>query len=163
MRIVVPHTHISRETVISLLGAASDWEVIDVSGSDTAYFDLLNQLWTAGDEFALVEQDIVVRPSTFASFERCPNPWCAAPYPYLGSSTYAGLGCTRFRSEILAAHPDLMDDVALHNYEGHCPKHWCTLDAAIQRELGKRGRHVCLRDHLPVGHLHDTPTHGCCG
>lgn len=161
MKIIVPYAigGLSPETVLAL-GERLDIEFRDVSADITAYFDLLEQLWAAGEHFCVVEQDIVVRAGTLASFEACANPWCAAPYPYLGSGAYAGLGCARFRTSLMEKHPDLMDLVALHDYDGHSPKHWCTLDAAIQRELWKAGEHACT-SHLPVGHLHDWPTHGC--
>lgn len=158
MRVVCPHTHVSAETVKALRGFRV--EFIDVSSSDTAYFDLLAGLWADAADFAVVEQDIVPTVGTLPSFARCSGLWCAAPYPYLGSKTYAGLGCARFRAGLMTAHPDLMDAVALHDYEGHFPRHWCTLDAAIQRELWKRRRHACC-NHTPVGHLHDWPSHGC--
>lgn len=155
----MPFTALSDETDEALTNVR-DVELHDVSASDTSYFDLLQILWAAGEDFAIVEQDIVPRPATLASFERCPRAWCAAPYPYLGSPGYTGLGCVRFRGSLTRALPDLMEDVALHDYPGHSPRHWCTLDAAIQRELWKRGRQVCA-GHPTVGHLHSVPTHGC--
>lgn len=159
MRVVVPFTHLSNETAQALAGETV--EFIDVSGSDTAYFDLLESLWFGTETFAIIEQDIVVAPRTLASFDACSRDYCCAPYPYFGSAIYAGLGCVRFRPGIMQRAPNLMDLVALHNYEGHGPKHWCTLDAAMQRELAKRSEPRCLQ-HAHVGHLHPTPTHGCC-
>jgi hypothetical protein len=159
MRVVVPFTHVSDETVKALRGFRAHYE--DVSGSDTAYFDLLADLWADAQDFVIVEQDIVPTVGTLPSFVRCSSIWCSAGYKYLGSKTYLGLGCTRFRRELMLAHPDLMDAVALHKYEGHCLRHWCILDASMQRELWARRRHACA-DHALVGHLHDTPTHKCC-
>lgn len=158
MKVVVPYSKVSQETVVSLGGHHA--EFINVSDSDTTYFDLLNELWGAQETFAVVEQDIVVTPGVLESFDECAHTWCAAGYPYLGSTGYRGLGCCRFRASLMIADPTLMDRVALHEYEGHCRKHWCVLDASIQRELWAVGRRVCTA-HGDVGHLHDRPSHGC--
>lgn len=158
MKVVCPFSKLKPETRAALKGFRVDY--VNVGHSITAYWELLSGLWRTGATFAVIEQDIVVNKDTIPNFARCKNLWCCAPYPYLGSPTYAGLGCTRFRSELMKAHPDLMDDVALHVYPGHCARHWCTLDAAIQRELWARKRHACLA-HTPVGHISTGVSHGC--
>jgi hypothetical protein len=158
VKIVVPYTKLSVETEEALAGLRVEY--VDVSAELTSYFDLLNELWLACEDLIIVEQDIVINGGTIPGFIRCNSLWCAAPYPYLGAGVYAGLGCVRFRKALMEAHPDLMADVATHDYPGHSPMHWCTLDAAIQRELWARRRHACC-NHRPVGHLHDWPTHGC--
>ena len=158
-RVVVPFIDVSPETREALAGI--DAEYVDVSSSDDAYWNLLSELWASGADFTVIEQDIVVWPDTLQGFVNCPNSWCSAPYSYLDSLTYAGLGCCRFRAEIMRIYPDLMDAVALHDYEGHGPKHWCSIDAAMQRELWKRNEFACTH-HATVGHLHSTPTHNCC-
>lgn len=160
MKVVVPYTKLSWETNVRLVGRPQV-EYVDVSDSDTAYFYLLQELWDDARDFIIVEQDIVPTNEVLNSFEGCKHDYCCAPYPYFGSAIYAGLGCVRFREGIIRRVPNLMDMVALHDYEGHCPKHWCTLDAAIQRELAKLHEPRCLQ-HAQVGHLHTTPTHGCC-
>ena len=161
MRVVLPYTRVEDGVLEALDATGYPVELRDVSGSDTDYWRLLSELWTAGQTFAIVEQDILVKPATLARLDECPQAWCAATYDYFQRPGYAGLGCVRFRAELLSEHPDLMDAVAEHEYDGHCSRHWCVNDAAMQRELWKRGRRVCL--HAPVKHLHDRPTHGCCG
>lgn len=156
----MPFTHVSDETREALEHVVGI-EYVDVSASDTAYFELFQELWQSGDDFLIIEQDIVIRPDTIGSFKRCTAAWCAAPYPYLGSETYAGLGCVRFRAALTRELPIIPNYVATHRYPKHTPRHWCVLDAAVQRELWKNGRHACTR-HPAVGHLHSTPTHGCC-
>lgn len=157
MRVVVPFTALSPETAAALDDVP--YEAVDVSQSDHAYWDLLSDLWDRREPFAIVEQDIVVNPDTIVGFEACVNDWCIARYPYL-AGMYGGLGCVRFREPIMRNVPDAMLRVAEFNYPGHGLKHWCTLDAGLQRLLAARGQRMC-HDHQPVGHLHKVPSHGC--
>lgn len=158
MRIVCAFSDLSPETEVALPRYA---QYVDVSYSDEAYFDLLAGLWADGKDVAIVEQDVVVNAGTIQSFRTCPHDCCCAAYQYLGSDAYAGLGCIRFRSALMRRFPDLFDLVAKHDYPGHTPRHWCTCDAAIQRELEKRGESRCL-NHARVRHLSPTVSHGCC-
>lgn len=160
MRVVCPITKVNPGVVTAFAYTRHPIEFVDVSGSADSYWELLNELWTSGEGFAIVEQDIVVNSLTFEEFYNCPNGWCVAPYPYLNSQTYYGLGCASFRGSFTKLHPFVMDDVAKFCYPGHHEKHWCTLDAALQRTLGRLQLHPC-RAHSPVGHLHTSPSHGC--
>jgi len=161
MKVIVPATHVSAETLAAIRRSGHIACVAKVGGSDTAYWELLNTLWNLGEDFTLVEQDIVVGPDTLTGFEQCPNNWCCAPYPYLGSDKYAGNGCTRIRAQLIRECPQAMSFVGQFDYAGHGPKHWCTLDAAMQTVLQQRYlQRRCLL-HEPVGHLHDEPSHGC--
>jgi hypothetical protein len=159
-RVVVPYTELEQETVDALVGR--DVEFVDVSGSDTAYWELLNGLWGRGEDFAIVEQDIVVNSFTLTDFDQCPSIYCVSPYPYLRSPAYPGLGCARFRSGLMYRVPQLMAAVATYDFENHSPKHWCTIDAAMLRELWSRRYFSC--QHRTVRHLGDgRPSHKCCG
>lgn len=161
MRIIVPYTALSWLTVEALEAAHPDtWEACYVGSDDEAYFRLLSKLWHEQEDFAIVEQDIVVNPETLTSFGKCSAQICVAPYPYLRSDTYAGLGCIRFRGGAMKAFPDLMECVARRCNPLHAQRHWCTLDAWIQRELHAHRLGRWCR-HAPVGHLHRNPTHGC--
>lgn len=111
MRVVCPFTRISPETRDALDASGYLWEARDVSGSDTAYWDLLAGLWAAGEAFAVVEHDVIPAPGALASLETCPADWCSSPYPYF-VGMYPGLGCARFGDGIMARHPDLMTVVA---------------------------------------------------
>lgn len=130
-----------------------------MSGSDTAYWALLAELWAAGGDFAVVEHDVVPPEGGMASFDACEREWCAARYPYL-AGTYPGLGCARFRSPLIARHPDLMDVVAVMSNEDHGPRHWCTLDAFARSVLMQRGERQCTA-HPEAGHPSRSPAHGC--
>jgi hypothetical protein len=158
MRVICPFVKLPRKVVIALNASGYKWERISVADSDEAYFEVLTDLWSFAEDFALVEHDVIVGPDTLRSFDECPLPWCVAPYPYL-NGMYGGLGCVRFRTAIMGGAPGVMYDVGRMETTGHAPKHWCTLDAWLQTCLQSRGFHRCF--HAPVTHLHDWPTHGC--
>lgn len=159
MRVFCPYTEISPATRAALDSSGCEWIEAEVAG-DAGYWMLLDWLWQQGEDFAIVEHDVIPAAGALASFEACGNDWCSCPYPYL-AGTYAGLGCTRFRARIMATHPDLMEVVAgISTDENHPPKHWCRLDAYMRNALMQRGERQCV-SHPEVGHPSRSPSHGC--
>lgn len=160
--IFVPHVQIKPDTRKALDAAAMPWQGVYVGDDDAAYFDLLAHLWATGDDFAIVEHDIVPTPEALESFASCEADWCACPYPYLYGELAHGLGCTRFRSAPMERHPDLFDVIALMADAGHPPKHWCRIDAWMFRTLTARGETRC-ENHPQVRHLMSQrgSAHGC--
>lgn len=130
-----------------------------MGADDAAYFRLLAGLWAKGSAFTLVEHDVIPSVDALASFDLCPNEWCAAPYPYAGG-LYCGLGCTRFRQGIMSRHPDLFAAISGLADAKHPPMHWCRLDFLISQALSGLGERRC-EGHPPVGHRHSVPTHDC--
>jgi len=150
MRIVVPFTKLHVETMHALESAGADYELALV-GEDDSYWRLLYDLWRTGEDFVVVEHDIVVRPSVFDEFEECENEWCVAPYPFV-YRLCAGLGCTRFRASLLQRFPEIMDEVdRMEHPEFPGRRNWRTLDAAIRDLLWERDVDRCR--HAPVHHL----------
>lgn len=162
MKIVCPYAGDGPEpgTVQALAGYRV--ELVDVSSSDEAYWGLLAGLWSEGETFAIVEQDVTVAATTLGDMEACDNVWCAAQYGYLGSSNYAGLGCVKFDGRLTREHPDVMEVAGRYEDEAHTPRHWCVQDFAIQQALHAKGIWVC-ENHGRVGHRSGPPSHGCCG
>lgn len=138
------------------------WRPAWVNATDSDYFDLLAELWTAGDTFTIVEHDVIVTREALDSFDTCPGDWCASPYPYLWGEPHTGLGCARFRAAILTRHPDLMGVVAEMSDDKHPARHWCRLDAWITNTLTGRGESRC-ENHPPVAHemAQRGSAHGC--
>ena len=165
MRVILPFVagHLEDGVYEAISDTGYGVELHDVAGSDTAYHRLLVELWNCGEDVAIIEQDIRIKSDTLEGFANCPNGWCAGQYAYLGSENYTGLGCTRFRVEFMAAHPDVI--IAAGEYEDPTHPaggHWCIQDAAIQIALRNKGAHVCVHGH--VDHLGSlAPAHGCCG
>lgn len=162
MRVVCPFTTLRPQTAEALDASGYPWEPVDVSGSDEDYWELLYDLWAARQDFCIVEHDIIIAPGILAEFESCPELWCVSPYPYMHGGEYAGLGCVRFRAEVMNVMPRLMDDVATRTNTKHPSKHWCTLDAWIQEKL--YGQRFSPHRHAPSEHLDSLrPTHLCVG
>jgi ABC-type nickel/cobalt efflux system permease component RcnA len=141
---------------------------VDVSGSDDAYWELFNQLWSAREAFTIVEQDTEIHSGVFKSFSRCDELWCAYLYEGPGYTTggdtlIAALGCTRFRTELMVAESDLITKIALFNDDVHVPlKSWRRMDSRIDAELRRRG-YTCHRHSPPVRHHHVYHGHCACG
>ncbi len=164
--VYLPHTRFRPEVVRAIEAGGHTPIPVDVSGDDTAYFALLSRLWreqTGG--FSVVEHDILVRPTSLTELMRCPKPWCAFEFDYLGGP-HAGLGCVKFSSELLARQPDAMERVGEMWDDEHPPFHWCRLDLWLQqRVLPQAGEHLHVH-RPPLTHLRKkgetvAPAHGC--
>ena len=109
----VPYTQLHPRTVEA---APVDAIWADVSSGPNAYFHLLNQIWAAGQTFALLEHDVVCRPDIINEFETCPEPWCMYIYsdlccPGCREAWRNHIGCTRFRAELMQAVPDAVASI----------------------------------------------------
>jgi hypothetical protein len=130
---------------------APDAELLYLGTTPTAYYDLLGELWAAGQSFLLVEHDIELRAGLVEELETCPEPWCAAPY-VVGSSRdgfiESSLGCTRFTAEIMRAVPDLISSLPVRD--------WRRLDCEISPRLRTAGFEPHVH-HPAVKHHHVYP------
>ena len=159
---VHPRTH------DALTAYAPDAEWVRLTSRVDAYYDLLAGAWADGQGFLLVEQDIEIHASVVPEARTCPEPWCTWPYPGPGFAgetgdplLYESLGCVRFSSELLAAEPDLMDEVGGVS-EGMPPRDWRRLDVTIAPRLRWRG--YAAHRHWPAVVHHHRYSHGCsCG
>jgi hypothetical protein len=89
MRVVVLYTKISAKTVVALNRSGYEFERVKVSDSNEAYWEVLADLWGYGEDFCIVEHDIVVGPDTLREIYACPEPWCVCSYNGPG---YSGAG-----------------------------------------------------------------------
>lgn len=144
------YTSLRPETEAALVGWVPDGDdlgLVDVLGDDYAYGRLLCECWATGLDFAVVEQDIVIREDVAYAFSTCPQPYCA--YPYSWSTTVGvALGCTRFRGVFTQRYPDAMREACETPSAYGQPGHWKQLDVFLQRRI--------LRDQhgeQPCGHL----------
>lgn len=132
-----------------------------VGDSDRAYYDLLCELWAAGDSFILVEHDIAVGPATLHELAWCDNDWCACPFDYGQYGLTYGLGCVKFSAELIARNPTALIKVGVMSDPSHPRRHWCRLDAWLQGVvLPNAGEQMCRHD-TPVLHLGAGNSHGC--
>lgn len=135
---------------------------------NASYPRLFAELWRAGRDFLLIEQDIEVHESVQAQLEECPEPWCG--FEYLGMPepeprgyiTY-GLGCTRYRSELMSKMPALANipsDIVSNHQQA---PHWARLDAFVKGTLLESGAEFHVHQP-PVKHHHNFYPLGCaCG
>lgn len=108
-----------------------------------AYGKILKELWEAGEGFAVVEPDIVIRKDVADVFLNCPEPYCAFEYAWL-TNIGAALGCTRFGSEFLLKYPTAMAETLAQNVS------WRQLDVVLMR-------HILARKYREQPHLHCPP------
>lgn len=159
MRIVVPYTKIIKRVSNALDASGYEWEGADVTKSKFAYWYLVKDLWEAGEDFCLIEHDIVIDPRvTLQGFDVCSHPWCACPYPYdmMEQGYYFGMGAVRFKAEVMARHPDLMQEGLSREWtvlwdSKHKPGHWCRVDAWVKPRLYQLGEQI--HPHDMVEHL----------
>ena len=144
----------TRDALI-VFGRNHDLRFEYVGDDDYAYGRALERRWAHGVGFAVVEQDIVIRQDVVDAFDECPEPYCCFPYAWT-TDIGPALGCTRFRSELLSAHPEAMRDaVATPSAYGQ-PGHWRQIDVYLMRRI-LRDRHG-LQPHVhlpPVEHLNE--------
>jgi hypothetical protein len=170
MRVIFPYTadHLQIGALKALLKYWPSAESVDVSGSDTSYWELLDYLWDEGETFSIVEHDIEVKQNSLSELAQCPELWCVVPYGYyLGQ--FSGLGCCKFDKKLLKEFPDALTMIAAWSEEytgdpGHTPKHWCRLDGWLRIFLEDRGQSLHIHGGI-LRHLgkdkNGSPTHGC--
>jgi hypothetical protein len=165
-RIVVPLTRLHPDTAAALAPFGQRVRYVDVSAPN-AYWELFRDLWRAGEDFILIEHDVVPRPQTIARFDRCRESWCSCSYLWHWKPAYqwikdreprvlnADLGCARFRAEVMAAAPELGDDAILgevvENWRPGLPLPYWLVDDVVRAVLLLRRKFVFCQ-HERVGH-----------
>lgn len=165
MRVVVPFTTIAPGVFEALALTGYVFELRDVSGSDSAYCDLLEELWAEGETFTIVEHDIIVRPDTPLELDTCPSPWCGFSVPYF-NGVHPGMGCVKFGAELMARAPFAVADAGAMSDDRHPARHWCRLDASLQwmvlpRLQIPKHQHPTVLGHYRPYEGRPQPSHGC--
>jgi hypothetical protein len=152
VRVVVPYAVLAPETRAALEADGVVAEYVFVGADPTAYHGLVERLWSEGDGFLIVEQDIVVRPGSVAELADCPEPWCGFAYS-IGTSYGSYLGCARFGRDLVLGHPGVFAAVANLRDDGTPRRYWGRLDtrmkAVLEDHEGQRMHvHWPALDHL---------------
>lgn len=159
VRVILPYTKLDDQVVGAIVDSGYEPELCDVSASDESYWDLLHGLWAGKEDFCIVEHDIKVNDDTLHLMRQCSSLWCACSYRYLRGK-HVGLGCARFRKELMVLYPEAMNVIAEWTHPSHAAKHWCTLDHYLHCFLDNKD--VLLHRHAEVEHLGSIkPAHGC--
>ena len=111
IRYYVPWTT-RHQQVVDAVPSGTIW--LDVRGDDDAYWRALCDIWAKGEDFAIIEHDVI--PRGFEQFDQCPEPWCTFGYanichPECQEAWANQLGFTRFRAEVMAKCPDALTSI----------------------------------------------------
>lgn len=109
MRVLVPDvpgTH--RSAHLALRNEGVEHECVLMVRPES-YAAALALRWRDGEEFAVVEHDVVPWPGALAALAGCEALWCAHEYPVGLGTVAAALGCTRFSARLLRLAPELLD------------------------------------------------------
>jgi hypothetical protein len=105
---------------------------VDVSGSDFAYFELLKELWAAGESFICVEHDVVPGPELLPEIWDCLEPYCT---PGIACEV-----CARFSKGLIRRWPNLIEEMgATSCAPPQGPIHWASVTLILASELSRRG------------------------
>lgn len=120
-----------------------------VGVDDYAYGDALAEQWRAGEDFFVVEHDVVPPANALLQLELCPAPYCAFPYAW---STCVGpaLGCTRFRRELLEDYPTAMEEALQVPSAYGKPGHWRQIDVYLMRRVLRDKYGLQPHVHMPA-------------
>lgn len=108
-----------------------------VGDSPYRYFEIFRDYWRRGEDFILLEHDIIPWPGALATFESCPDIWCAFGYLYPPDGyLVVAHGCVRFRAKMMESVPDLLDIVEANDgrffkVKETDTRHWKDLDGCI--------------------------------
>ena len=141
MRVVYPHVREFPEA-LAVLPIAT--EKVLLEPDPDAYWRLLRDLWHSGDDFLIVEQDIVLPPRAVLEFEACPRDWCAQPY-FMWGTWGAWHGAVRYRKSLTRRFPTLPDSII--------KREWKSLDSAWINHLRLLGRNEAHWHWPPARHL----------
>jgi hypothetical protein len=158
--VLVPYVRGSlRDQTVDALRSQSDATIVlqDVGGSQWDYFEAVSRLVDYGEDFAIVEQDIVMPPDGIAQYLSCSEAWDCFDYPiYKGMISQVdpfgvpgAWGAVRFRKQIFRDLRYALDHADRAT--------WSAIAANVEACLVSMGH----RPHLhtpPAGHLHDYGT-----
>lgn len=164
LRVVVPHPgSVHPLAARALEDLAPEAEYHDVSTDDLAYSRILARLWADAEGFLVVEHDKVLTTVALAEADRCPCPWGVGQYVMRPGLMRGAMGCTRFSTDLLRKHPDVMERVLSEGtWGGGRPRgHWQGLDYAICEILAAEG--VSWHPHSVVAHHHWYDPQCLCG
>ena len=107
MKVWVPFTNLNPATAYVVQGLPS-YELVDVSGSDTAYVDFFQSRWDEGKDFISMEHDIVPWPGAIDQIAQCKAPWCVFMYdPVEDAMSRPNLGLVKIGADLIKMIPDV--------------------------------------------------------
>ncbi len=122
-------------------------EFHDLTNDAHGYFQLIFDLWTKGEPFVLIEQDILPNDQQFSSMVACPEPWCAGVHKLRDDAPEIwSMGLMKFGADVLSQRysqlytGEVEADGAqqLANRLGE-NRHYSRVDLALYGVLGQGG------------------------
>ena len=83
--------------------------------------------WSLGEEFFVVEQDVIVWLGAIERMQGCAEKWCTLPTICHGRIITTTFGCVKFGSDLIEKNPGFWDDI---------PTTWFHLDANFTDKMG---------------------------
>ena len=114
-------------------------------GPGDEYWMLLSDMWKAGIEFFIVEQDVFVWQGAIQQLHECEHAWCTLPTMCHGRLIPTTFGCVKFGAKLMEQRPEFWGDI---------PSPWFHLDAYFADKMGW----PFIRPHLhdpPATHLNE--------
>jgi hypothetical protein len=144
MKIVCPYTRLQWATELTLRIEEVNTRFVYTGNSDTAYYDLVRELWSQGETFIVVEHDIVIWPGALRVTWECPHPLCVYYAP--GPVGVIGLGCVKYGKDLISSFPSHLDNI------DPSQRSWRMLDKSLTWDLINKG--ISFHNHEPmVSHL----------
>jgi hypothetical protein len=100
------------ETVAEVRSQAPEAELIELTAGPGPYYpDFLRARWRSrlGEDWILIEQDVVPPPGAIAGLLECPENWCTHPEMNLGSYITTAFGLVKFSAAFRSCYLELMD------------------------------------------------------
>lgn len=129
VRVLLPYvkaTHTLQLVIDCLRIQQVQPELVKVNDGD-AYWKLLKAEWAKGEEFFVVEHDVVVWQGGIRQLAECDQDWCVLPTMCHGRMISTTLGCMKFGKRLLERNPGFWDDI---------PTTWFHLDANMADKMG---------------------------
>lgn len=128
VKLIIPYVKPNHllQTVIDCLRIQFVQPQLRKVGDNEDYWKLLSGLWDEGEEFFIVEQDVIVWPGAIPVMQRCENEWCHLPSLCQGRVCKGTFGCVKFGASLIAKHPDVWQTTN---------REWYHLDYEIHKAL----------------------------
>lgn len=149
-RVYVPYVRCGLLAEAAAIARSLYATFVDLTGDLTAYFRLVEKLWSQGACFMLLEQDVVPADGLVEAMWHCPEPWCVGQYP--PGPQACTLGLVKFGSQLLHRVPDAMVRAARLAPE----RLWTELDLALCMRVLQDEEGLVPHVHGPVLR-HDAP------
>lgn len=153
IKLFVPYTKPSEklQLVVDCLRIQRVQPILHQVDSGSAYYDLVQTAWAEGQEFFIVEQDVVVWYGAIPKMQMCEEPWCTLATICHGREIKTTFGCVKFGQKLIDQRPGFWDDI---------PKEWFHLDANFADKIGwpfiKPHSHWPIATHLNEVQWHDS-------